>query len=828
MAGFRVRPTADVETGLRFCESVLAKSLPDGSKPVVTDGVVGASVFRPTFVLGSAPQPARAVWNSDGARRRVESPAPRFSATIRTSNKLPEAVARISLEVKPGRDLPHASPVVFTRNSWQPRQASLPDAALPSSLAGVGMRVPQLTPQNPAAQLAAHTHVSRTVAPPVFAVSLPEAVRHGAPESADMLLPRFTAKAAVPLSALRPIASARSLTVAFPLDAVIAGPQTPPTQTTHTAAPSPAAFVSQPRRQPVAVPHPIAIETGVGKLDVAPPQAPETAHARTLAPNPYSQAAPRVPELVPAVAAAGAEPALPGLEITFRAGEQIDRVTHRPLGLAPMSLAVEPQPALPAGSPAWCAMPAVVAHGEYRVACPGTPATPGSGLLPAASPAVHEATGRQAPRPESALLPAPAVPLATPRMQSGIPEGINLAPPSSAAPPAPAAPRTAALAWNSKWGSQRHPICAPVPGEAQPKIDYFPILARLLSTPARAWHPGVGRSARGCAVLWTLRVANLSSPGFDVHPIRVKFNDLLTAGVSYGLDGLDLAPRKSSFQVIRGGRIGLPPQKRKLRFVGAAAAAVLLAALWRLPISFKGITASASGHQSVRQWLAARAVRDFADDFRGGLDQWKGGPASGPKGWSYSTDGFVHPGQMALFRPSVPLTDYRFEFMAQIENKSVDWAVRAKDPQNYYAVKFTVLQPGPRPMVAMVHYPVIDGNKGSRVLTPLRMMVHANTPYRVTMDVKGDRYRTFIEGQEADFWTDDRLKTGGIGFFSDAGERARVYWVKLESHGDFLGRICGFLSGGTSQDGTKENQAWITGTQVATKQLPAWSWPPVQ
>ena len=72
-----------------------------------------------------------------------------------------------------------------------------------------------------------------------------------------------------------------------------------------------------------------------------------------------------------------------------------------------------------------------------------------------------------------------------------------------------------------------------------------------------------------------------------------------------------------------------------------------------------------------------------------------------PKSWSYSADGFIHPGQLALYRPSVPLSDYRFEFMAQIESKSVDWVVRAKDADNYYALKFTVLQPGPRPLVAM-------------------------------------------------------------------------------------------------------------------------------
>jgi pheromone shutdown protein TraB len=115
----------------------------------------------------------------------------------------------------------------------------------------------------------------------------------------------------------------------------------------------------------------------------------------------------------------------------------------------------------------------------------------------------------------------------------------------------------------------------------------------------------------------------------------------------------------------------------------------------------------------------------------------------------------------------------------------------------------------------MVRYPVIQGAMGPRVETPLRMMIHANTPYRVSVEVQGDRYRTFVDGQEADFWTDNRLKTGGVGFFSEAGEHARVYWVKLESHGDFLGRLCGLLTGKSGEAAiNKEKQAWIIGMQV--------------
>ena len=47
---------------------------------------------------------------------------------------------------------------------------------------------------------------------------------------------------------------------------------------------------------------------------------------------------------------------------------------------------------------------------------------------------------------------------------------------------------------------------------------------------------------------------------------------------------------------------------------------------------------------------------------------------------------------------------------------------------------------------------------------------------------------------------DDRLRAGGVGFFSEAGEHARLYWVKVSNNTDWLGRLCGMLSGGTQQN----------------------------
>jgi hypothetical protein len=100
----------------------------------------------------------------------------------------------------------------------------------------------------------------------------------------------------------------------------------------------------------------------------------------------------------------------------------------------------------------------------------------------------------------------------------------------------------------------------------------------------------------------------------------------------------------------------------------------------------------------------------------------------------------------------------------------------------------------------MVHYPVVGGKKGHKVEVPLSVMVHNNTPYHVAVEVKGNRVTTSIEGQEVDRWVDDTLASGGVGFFSEPGERARLYWMKLAVHDDLLGRICAYFSGGSEEE----------------------------
>jgi hypothetical protein len=223
----------------------------------------------------------------------------------------------------------------------------------------------------------------------------------------------------------------------------------------------------------------------------------------------------------------------------------------------------------------------------------------------------------------------------------------------------------------------------------------------------------------------------------------------------------------------------------------------------------------------IRQAISDRAAATVTDSFHNGMEAWGTASKQWAPGWSRHPDGYMQTGQLALFHPSLNYKDYHMEFFGEIESKSMGWAVRAHDTQNYYAMKFTVIEPGLRPVIAMVHYPVVDGKKGRPVEIPLNVMVHNNKPMQVDVDVRGNKLLTSIDGQLVDTWIDDTLVAGGVGFFSEAGERARLYWMRISKNEDFLGRICAYVSS-TLGDGTRATaEVWPDEAPRAPQPQPA-------
>jgi hypothetical protein len=233
-----------------------------------------------------------------------------------------------------------------------------------------------------------------------------------------------------------------------------------------------------------------------------------------------------------------------------------------------------------------------------------------------------------------------------------------------------------------------------------------------------------------------------------------------------------------------------------------------LARLWRrTPLPVKGVVAgvallgglaamgdgsSSSQWNGLREEIRGRAAVELVDDFRTGMGAWSGGE-NWAETWSYDNAGFVQPGNLALYRPSMTLANYRFEFLGQIATKGMGWVFRAVDTQNYYAMKIVCTNKGPMPAAAIVRYAVIDGKMERKRQSPLPMGARTDLMYRIRVDVDGENFTAQFQDQIVDVWSDKRLAAGGVGFFSDKGEKAKIRWIEVSNHSDFLGKLCAYL-----------------------------------
>jgi len=120
------------------------------------------------------------------------------------------------------------------------------------------------------------------------------------------------------------------------------------------------------------------------------------------------------------------------------------------------------------------------------------------------------------------------------------------------------------------------------------------------------------------------------------------------------------------------------------------------------------------------------------------------------------------------------LTDYRVEFESAIQSKAAGWMYRAKDPQNFYVSKVEIQKPGSEPAVVASHYAVINGEELAHTRVPLPLAAGSDPVYKVRFQAVGNHFTTWVQDQKVDDWTDDRIKAGGAGLYSEDGERATL------------------------------------------------------
>jgi hypothetical protein len=249
-----------------------------------------------------------------------------------------------------------------------------------------------------------------------------------------------------------------------------------------------------------------------------------------------------------------------------------------------------------------------------------------------------------------------------------------------------------------------------------------------------------------------------------------------------------LSPRPKVFLGGASRRIGW----RSVALAASVAVLVFMVAHGWQPVKAAEKLPGKSSWARMRKDISNRAAIDMVDDFRAGLDSWTSRHSN--MGWSYDQVGFIRPASLAVYDPSLKLTDYSFEFLGQLKNKGMGVAVRAADLDNYYAVRIAVVHPGPLPILEVVRYPVIGGREGKHVSKPLPLTIRPDSLFRARILADGDEFTLMVQDQIVDFWSDARFRTGGVGFFCLRGDDARLRWVEITHHDDTLGRLCALIA----------------------------------
>jgi hypothetical protein len=91
-------------------------------------------------------------------------------------------------------------------------------------------------------------------------------------------------------------------------------------------------------------------------------------------------------------------------------------------------------------------------------------------------------------------------------------------------------------------------------------------------------------------------------------------------------------------------------------------------------------------------------------------------------------------------------------------------------------MKLETLKPG---SMALTHFAVVEGRESSMSQRPLSIDARPGAVYRVQLEVSGPRFTISIGGEPVDFWTDNRIKAGAVGFMNERDERGATSAVQF-------------------------------------------------
>ena len=248
----------------------------------------------------------------------------------------------------------------------------------------------------------------------------------------------------------------------------------------------------------------------------------------------------------------------------------------------------------------------------------------------------------------------------------------------------------------------------------------------------------------------------------------------------------EMKPEPTEVPVTSAESVQPPSQELKPTPVSGSNAAVAAVPVVAVPGSFN------SGLERFKKNLKLRASIALEEDFHSGLSLWSG-RKTWASSWGYDNTGLVRAGQLALYKPSAALSDYFYEITTSLDRRSVGWVYRATDLDNYYASRIVVVRPGLTPSIVLERYAVINGKAGKvqQIAVPA---YRGDSIFTVGIQVSGNSFTTYWQGQIIDSFSDDRLTAGGVGLYAPRGEESRIFRISLTHNNDLFGRICGLLA----------------------------------
>ncbi|MCX6588442.1 MAG: hypothetical protein NTX13_17905 [Acidobacteria bacterium] len=128
--------------------------------------------------------------------------------------------------------------------------------------------------------------------------------------------------------------------------------------------------------------------------------------------------------------------------------------------------------------------------------------------------------------------------------------------------------------------------------------------------------------------------------------------------------------------------------------------------------------------------------------------------------------------RFSLYRQSKARKDYAIDFEAAIDQRPLNWVVRAQDGENYYCMK---LQWDPSGTAKLVRFAVIHGKQDRQTQIALAKLPMPSAGwYGVRVEASGATIKTLINGTVVDAWVDSRLAQGAAGFTTERGEQAVI------------------------------------------------------